>query len=307
MSTRTIASLFGPTLIAMFFASSAAGQVQRTFVSGLGNDGNPCSRTAPCRTFGQAIMQTSGGGEVIVLDSAGYGTFAISKAISITAPPGVYAGISSFSGHGITIDAGSTDTVILRGLTLSSQGSNGDGIKFNTGGTLHVENCVVNGFTGGTAVAFLSSGNLEVKDSIFRGNFAGIVVISSPGKSTAAIDQVRLEGNSFGLVANEGSKVTVRNSLASGGTAGFASASANSDAVEMNVENCVATNNDTGMEAQSGSTGVATLRVSNSVVTDNAIGLKNFGTPAVLLSRGNNTVEGNGTDTSGSVGSYSGK
>jgi hypothetical protein len=253
-------------------------------------------------------MQTSGGGEVIVLDSAGYGTFAISKAISITAPPGVYAGISAFSGHAITITAGPADTVILRGLTLISQGdTTGHGIFFNTGGTLHVENCVVNGFVGATGVAFESSGNLEVKDSIIRNNYVGIVAITSSGTAMVAIDHVRLEDNSFGLVANEGSKFTVRDSLASGGIAGFAAASATAAPVEMNVENCVAFNNDTGMESQSGSTGVATLRVSNSVVTNNTIGMKNFGAPAVLLSRGNNTVEGNGTDISGPVGSYSAK
>src|SRR5215467_3454576 len=98
-----------------FFASASMAQVQRTFVSGLGNDANPCSRTAPCRTFAQAISQTNSSGEVYVLDSAGYAIFTITKPVSIVAPPGVTAGISVFSGDGITITAGASDIVILRG------------------------------------------------------------------------------------------------------------------------------------------------------------------------------------------------
>src|SRR5215467_9895859 len=77
MNTRTIASIFGSTLLVTLLASAAPAQVQRTFVSGLGNDANPCSRTAPCRTFTQAMSQTNSGGEVIVLDSAGYGPTSI--------------------------------------------------------------------------------------------------------------------------------------------------------------------------------------------------------------------------------------
>src|SRR5215471_7392386 len=97
-------------------ASISHAQVQRTFVSGGGSDLNPCSRTAPCRTFGQAISQTNSGGEVYVLDSAGFGAFAITKPVSIVAPQGVTAGISVFSGDGITINAGASDVIILRGL-----------------------------------------------------------------------------------------------------------------------------------------------------------------------------------------------
>src|SRR5215472_3306097 len=142
MNNRTFGSVLGPALLVVLFASGASAQVQRTFVSGLGSDANPCSRTAPCRTFGQAISQTNPNGEVIVLDSAGYGAFTITQAVSITAPPGVYAGISVFSGDGITITAGGSDTVILRGLTLNNQGSTGTGIICTMVGTLHIESCV---------------------------------------------------------------------------------------------------------------------------------------------------------------------
>jgi hypothetical protein len=282
-------------------------------VSGLGNDGNPCSRTAPCRTFPQAISQTNGGGEIYVLDSAGYAAFTITKPVSIVAPPGVTAGISVFPGEdGVTINAGASDTVILRGLTINNQGSiGGSGIVFNTGGTLHVENCVVNGFinTGASSgINFLAGANLEVKDSIFRGNRNGIVVHPASGTAQAVIEQVRLENGGVGLFVLEGSTVTVRNSLASGSIGGgFAAAASFAASAELDIENCVASNNGFGIGASSLATGVATVRVSNSTVTHNGIGLNNQSAPAVILSRGNNTVEGNTINTAGTIGSYSAK
>src|SRR5215467_9235185 len=164
MHKSVIVLLFLSGLFALLGVSNASAQsVQRTFVSGLGSNSNPCSRTAPCRTFTQAISQTVPGGEVVVLDSAGYSAFTITQAVSIIAPPGVYAGISVFSGDGIDISAGVSDTVILRGLTINNQGSNGDGIAFIAGGTLHVEGCAINGFNNGVGIDS-KTGNLEVKD-----------------------------------------------------------------------------------------------------------------------------------------------
>jgi hypothetical protein len=107
-------------------------------------------------------MGTNLGGEVIVLDSAGYGTILnLTGSISIIAPQGVYAGISVFSGDGITINAGASDTVILRGLTVGNEGSTGNGIVFNSGGTLHIEDCVVSGFGATPAWPALGSPALE--------------------------------------------------------------------------------------------------------------------------------------------------
>jgi hypothetical protein len=336
MKTKIIASLFGSFVLACFSASASA--QQRTFVSGLGNDANPCSRLAPCRNFAQAISLTNAGGEVIVLDSAGYGPVSIIKSVSIIAPPGVYAGISVFAGDGIDINAGSTDTVILRGLTINNQGSIGSGIVFNFGGTLHVESCVVNGFSNSGVsggLQLFGTGTLEVKDSIFRSNTYGINVAPASGTALAEIEEVRLEGNvNTGLVAQQNSKVTVRSSIASGGTTGFFASSNSAGAVQLNIERCVSSNNSgsgilagsfssgpaevniesclvsgngVGIDAASASSGIATARVSNSTVTDNSSGLRNEGAPAVLLTRGSNTIEGNAPNTFGTIGSYTAK
>src|SRR5207302_4023776 len=127
-------------------ASLPAAAVPRTFVSGLGNDANPGTLTSPKRSFGSALTVTDPGGEIIVLDSAGYGPVTINKAVSIISPPGVYAGVTVTSGDGITVSAGASDVVILRGLTINGAGGT-NGINFTDGAALHVENCVISRFS----------------------------------------------------------------------------------------------------------------------------------------------------------------
>jgi len=255
---------------------------------------------------------TNPGGEVIVLDSAGFGPVVINKTISLIAPPGVYAGITVFSGDGIAINAGSADVIVLRGLTVNDQDSNGNGrgIVFNTGNTLHVENCVVNGFSGATGfgLAFLSAGHLEVKDSIFRGDATGIEVLPSSGTAMATIDQVRLEGTlagsaGSGVDAGPGSKVTVSNSLASGFHAGFSVVS-ESSSVEIDIERCLASGNFFGVWAISNTGSAASARVSNSSITRNTFGFITGPSAATILSRTDNTLEGNTTNTMGNITSY---
>jgi hypothetical protein len=244
------------------------------------------------------------------VDSAGYGAFTITQGVSIVAPQGVTAGITVFSGNGITINATSTDTIILRGLTINNLSSalGSSGIVFGAGGTLHVEGCVVNGFFNGNGISFRAGAKLEVKDSIFRDNFRGIFVNPASGDAPAMIEQVRLENGGQGMTVRESAFVTIRNSLASGNVTGFVAESDSAAPAELDIENCVASNNEVGIAVTSNSTGAALVRVSNSTVTHNGTGLQNNGfAPALLLSRGNNTVEGNTTNTGGTIGSYSAK
>src|SRR5262249_46521986 len=140
--------LSAATLVAMLASSGAYALANRTFVSGSGNDANPCSLGAPCRSFAGAITQTAPGGEIAVLDTAGYGGGAIGHTVSIVNEEGVEAGITVTSGDGITIDASASDIVNLRGLTIVGTGaSSGNGITFNSGGVLNIQNCVIRGFT----------------------------------------------------------------------------------------------------------------------------------------------------------------
>src|SRR5215510_9231375 len=138
---KHLAHLSAVTLVATLASTDAYALSNRTFVSGTGNDANPCSLAAPCRSFAGAIAQTSPGGEIAVLDTAGYGAVTITQAVSIVNEEGVEAGISVTSGDGITINAGPSDVVNLRGLTLTFVGASinaSNGITFNTGGALNI-------------------------------------------------------------------------------------------------------------------------------------------------------------------------
>src|SRR5262249_18378674 len=155
------------------------------------------------------------------------------------------------------------------------------------------------GFLSSAGVFFSGAGTLEVKDSIMMGNNEGIIIGPSSGTAVATIDHVRLEGSTpDGLDVRAGSKGTIRHTMAFGNGTGFLVFSgAAAVASELNVENCVVSNNNAGIEAAQGF-GAVTVRVSNSTVTDNLTGLSALGTMPFLLSRGNNTVEGNATDGS---------
>ena len=291
----------GSLLFLAFLVSAAQAQNQRTFVSGAAgaSDGNPCSRLSPCRTFGVAIGVTNSGGEVIALDSAGYAAFAVNKAVSVIAPPGVYAGITVFGGDGIDINAGVSDTVILRGLTVNSQGGT-NGIVFNTGKTLQIEGCAVNGFSS-DGIKNAGSGSLFVKNTIARNNTGtGIDLAPASGSSLAALDNLTLEENGIGLFLAGGATATVRNTNASGNTNTGMEAAATSGFAELNIENCLIANNVTAGVLSGGN---STVRVAGSTVTDNGTGFFQFNT-GVLQTRGNNTLQGNGIATQGTIGTF---
>jgi hypothetical protein len=282
-------------LVAFLISSALEAQFNRVYAAAKsGNDLSTCnSILTPCQSFAGAVTQVNAGGEVIVLESGGYGVVTISKAVSISAPTGIVAFIHPPSGNAVTISAGASDTVVLRGLTINGAGVAANGINVATVGALYVESCVITGFAGsdnahGNGISFGSAGNLFVKDTIVRGNgWVGLWAVPASGTAKASIDHCRLEGNTYGLVSDSNAATTIRDSVSSGNvTAGYLGEVGG----ELNIENCVAANNGTGIASIGGG---STVRVSNTTVTDNATGLNVAS--AVLLSRVNNTVQGNGT------------
>src|ERR1700690_2585532 len=148
MSQTSIFVAAGLALAGMLSAAPAQAQNTRSFVSGHGVDTNPCTLAAPCGTFQHAHDQPNAGGEIAVLDTAGYGGLFISKAISIVNPGAFEAGISIASaGTGITISVGTSDAVILRGLTIDGGGIGAAGIALLQAKALTIENCVVRNLT----------------------------------------------------------------------------------------------------------------------------------------------------------------
>src|SRR6185312_8555815 len=140
------ASVLGIVFMIFASAGSANAQATRTWVSGVGDDANPCSRTAPCKTFAGAISKTAAGGEINVLDPGGFGAVTITKSITISSE-GFEAGVLVSGTNAIVISAGVNDTIILRGLDIEGLGTGLAGIKFLAGGALYVEKCNINHFT----------------------------------------------------------------------------------------------------------------------------------------------------------------
>src|SRR5437588_2830690 len=130
----------------LMLSSLASGQATRTWVSGVGNDANPCSRTAPCKTFAGAISKTAASGEINCLDPGGFGAVTITKAITI-ACEGVTAGVVVPGTNGIIVNAGVNDNVTLRGIDINGAGTGLNGIRFLAGKALIVDNCQIYGFT----------------------------------------------------------------------------------------------------------------------------------------------------------------
>lgn len=277
-------------------STDAHAQSNRVFASARsGSDANTCNNiNTPCQTFQGAVNQVATGGTVIVLDTGGYGPVTIGKALTIDAPPGIVAFIHPPSGNAVTVLAGASDVVVLRGLSLNAGPA--QGIAVSSVGSLYVENCSVVGFSF-VGLLFGTAGQLFVKDSTFSANGGeGIFVTPPSGTATAAIDRCRLEGNgsSFqmgAVVAGTNSVVTVRDSVASGNFRGFQAGSGPGQTSQLNVESCVSTANIVGLFAADGAGTV--LRASNTVVTNNTLyGIEAQGSGTVL-SRSNNTVEGN--------------
>jgi hypothetical protein len=165
-------AIAGALLAIGFSAAPAHALATRTWVSGHGADSGACALAAPCRTFAFALTQTASGGEIDVLDPAGYGTVNITQAISIVNDGVGVAGIQAGSGlNGVTINAGASDSVHLRGLTIEGTGGGNSGILFNTGGNLAIENCVIRDFTNaGINIAPNTSSSFSVSNTIASNN-----------------------------------------------------------------------------------------------------------------------------------------
>ena len=271
----------------------AQAQATRTWVSGTGNDGNPCSRVAPCLTLAAAYNNTIVGGQINVIDAGGVGGLKIGHSITIDASES-YAGTLAPAGDGIVVAAGAGDLVVLRGLTIFGVGTGINGISFSSGGRLQVENCVISGFTK-RGIDFTPSGTSElvVKNTVIRENGgAGIQIQPGAGGSAkATIDHTRLEGNQNGLSVLDTSNVTIRDSVMAGNKAnGVVLTPSAAGVPEVSVENCLAANNgDTGIKVNGDK---ATVRLSGSTVTANDTGLS-IPAGGIILSFGNNNIAGN--------------
>lgn len=279
-------------------ASSALAAAE-TYVSVDGRDGAPCTLRRPCRTIARGYAATDPAGTLTILDSGTFLTTALSvnKSISIAAVPGAQAVLAPDSGGALFV-GGADLVVVLRNLTFRGNPTTPlNGVVYNSGRALHVENCVFTHFPT-KGILSLSHGQLFVRDTVFRESYIGV---SLDAPTVASFDRASFESNEFGLAVALGAKAVVRDSLAAGNTqVGFQAYSF--DPVppsELTLESCGASNNAVGIEAQSFDTKTV-VRLSDCQIAGNGVGVRRTGA-ADVQSRGNNTIVGNGLDVDGGM------
>jgi len=284
--------------VVLLWAGLAGAQASRTWVSGVGDDVNPCSRTAPCKTFAGAISKTAAGGEIDALDPAGYGAVTITKGITIDGGGGQVASVLVSGTNGIVVQAGPSDVVILRNLRINGIGTGINGIRWLSGKALTVENCDIFGFTtNGIDIAKADGGKAFVHNTVVQNvGGSGISVVNSTTNVSVDIDDSRFDlGGTFGVFAGSFSRVTVTNSVVSGNSSAGFIASAAAGTAELNATNSTSSNNVTGVQAGGGGA-PATVRISNVTMHDNNNGML-VAANGTLKSFGNNFNSGSGAPT----------
>lgn len=273
----------------LLVASPSYAQATRTWVSGVGDDANPCSRTAPCKTFAGAISKTAAGGEIDAIDPGGFGAVTITKSITIDGG-GTFASILASGTNGVVINTAGV-VVILRNLSINGAGTGLNGIRFLSGTALHVENLSIQGFTQ-KGIDFEPTGasQLYVKDTFVR-NTAGGVFIHPSAASKAMLDNVRMDQNStFGLRADDNSTVTVRHSVSAGNLSNGFYATSSFGPTRVAIEDSFATGNGSAGIRSEGAN--STVRITGVTVTGNATGLATAAGGGII-SFVNNSNDGN--------------
>ncbi len=302
-------------LAAAVFASIEAEAVQRTHVSAArGLDSNTtagCTATAPCRFFQAALTVTDTNGEVVVLDSGGYGAVNITNSVSLIAPTGVYAGISVFPGaNGVNVATAGIN-VVLRGITINGQGG-AYGVLALVASSLSLINCEVSNFSAGfgsTAVYASNGAKLRVIDSVVRDSFYGIYVEEG---AKATISKVSVLGStSIGIYAKSATggvttTIAVSDSTVSDNALGVYAYSTVANALaRASVIRTTVTGGNYGIWSQGANavaSSVGLITLSQSMVTGSAVfGLVQSGPGGILRSLGNNTVDQNNSTSSGTI------
>ncbi len=313
--------LVGPALasvsLVLLMSSTAQAQATRTWVSGVGNDADPCSRTAPCQTFAGAIAKTLAGGEINVLDAGGFGTVTITKSISIIAPEG-FGGILNSGTSGVIVN-GPNIVVRLTGILIDGAGALPGvmGVNFVQGSSLHLNNCVIINNKGGVALGIrmapsAGTADLIVTNTVISNNGTGVtgggihLAPTGTGAITALLKNVTMSSNVFGLKADASTAVngvfaTVRDSSSNANNfSGLTAVTAPGGGFAWIMAEGLTSSNNGTTGVKSDGTG-AIVTVGGSTISMNGIGFQ-FLNGGQLLTAGNNTLFGNGSNGAASGG-----
>lgn len=231
---KILASIFLASALLLIGYAPSYAQATRTWVSGVGDDANPCSRTAPCKTFAGAISKTAAGGEISVLDPGGYGAVTITKSMSIVSE-GSEGSILGCGTNGININALATDVINLHGLFLEGCGNGINAINILSAKAVHIRKCLIRGFKGvsGTGIFVAPSSasiNVYVSDCTLSNNLRGLVANpTGTGQTHIFLDRVVAEANgSFGVRAAGAATIYMSNSVVTAQDRGLSTASGGS-------------------------------------------------------------------------------
>jgi hypothetical protein len=283
---RSLTMAAASALVLFVAAPLVHAQATRTWVSGVGDDANPCSRTAPCKTFAGAISKTAPAGEINTLDPGGLGAVTITRSMTIDATAGL-GGVLAAGTYGVVVNAGAADVVILRNLDVNGAGTGLTGIRILAAGDVYVENCRIFGFTRRGISDERTSGRLFLTDVAISGNTtAGIGAAAASNTLSVTGQRVHLLRNAnAGLNLGGGAYAILSDSVISGNV--NYGVFATGTGTQVDIENGVASANGSGIVAAAG----AVVRLSNTTVAGNGTGLNAAG--GSIDSYGNNRIDGN--------------
>ena len=286
-------------------AAPAHAQASRTWVSGVGDDANPCSRTAPCKTFAGAISKTALNGEINCLDPGGFGAVTITKSITIDCHE-IFASILNSGTNAINIAFNSFNaadvrkTVRLRNININGVDTGLVGIRITggsviTAGVVIIEDCLIDGEFAGSATAIFDErtggGELYISNTTVRNTgFNGIVILPGQGsvaggRIDAAFDNVRVLNSGFGIVIGNNGRVMINRSVISGNGSVGIQVGGFLAPMDVNISNSVISSNTTGV---TNAGGTVTIRLNN-----NDIALNGTAISGATQSFTNNRISGN--------------
>ena len=296
-------------------AVAAQAQATRTWVSGVGDDANPCSRTAPCKTFAGAISKTADGGEIDALDPGGFGAVTITKGITIDGA-GTLASVLHSGVNGVIVNAASDKTICLRNLSISGAGTTlgTNGIRYLGGRQLIVQNVSLQQVSGNLIdVQLGSNGNLELDNVTGFNGGIGVFLKTTAGALFANINNCRFYNNSTGIKADLNTRLTVRNTVVAGNMSasapsgnGIQVAPSGAGSVSAILENNSISGCTDGIVVTTSGGSSVSVFISNNVIFNNSNGV-DIGAVVSVRSFVNNKMAGNTTDVVGTLGSAIGQ
>lgn len=308
-----------------FGTSIAQAQATRTWVSGVGDDANPCSRTAPCKTFAGSISKTAINGEIDVLDPGGFGTVTVTKSMTIDGT-GTFAGILASASTGIIVVFTTNDTqdpvksVRIRGLSITGNGSAtcgglSCGTKTGIRGIyvspsslgqpkVMVEDTVIDGFTGDGILFTPNGGDLIVRNTVSRNNDGAGIKVDTGGVNLvhASIENSSMVLNGDGVRVEDSARVSIKDCSLSNNTAnGLAAINVSSSAQAQIMHSLISENRQNGIQA-GGNITYSTVQVAESMIVHNNVGIAFSNGNGRINSWGNNYLSLNTTDGTFSTG-----